>query len=545
MKQYRADVVIIGGGLSALVCAYRLRDSGLKIIILSRGAGASPDISGFNMPLHESDSKESFVRDTLASGQGQSDPDLVQALADDSAGLLSLFDEIGFHPDKDSSGALIFRRPLGAAVPRVVGQGNKTGIVLLDLLHNKIKQSGDIEFFTGFHALRLLCGTRGNCSGVLAYDSGQGCFASINANAALLACGGFCKIFPFSTNSPDIGGDGIAMAYEAGLPLVDLEFVQFEPSAAVYPDPVRGRGVITTLMYEGAVLRNVHGERFMLQYDPAGEQVNKDIMALRIYQEIAKGNGTVHGGVFFDATAVEPGRLDTIYDIFVERYRRCGMDIHREAMEVAPAPHTSLGGVETAPDCSTAVKGLFVCGEAMGALHGANRIGGNAGLETLVFGSRAASSVKNYLGANPEESAQDNADEFLQQNSSAREISAGEIKLIRSEMETQLDKSLNVIRNGPDIEAALAVFCNKLESLQKMKASGDPALFMKFRLENDLRTAQLLAYSALERKESAGCHVRSDSIPQTGCPYRIRIRKNSGNPLIEHIRIKQNAYIKE
>ena len=158
----------------------------------------------------------------------------------------------------------------------------------------------------------------------------------------------------------------MAMALDAGAELTDMEFVQFEPSAAVWPLAIAGKSVITTLFYEGAVLRNGKGERFMFRYSDKGECADKDVLSFAIASEIAAGRGTEHGGVAFDASGVGRERLEEAYSAYVKRYRAVGMDIAEQAMEIAPAAHTSLGGVYARPDCSTSVEGLFVCGETLG-----------------------------------------------------------------------------------------------------------------------------------------------------------------------------------
>lgn len=386
MITLQTDCLILGGGLAGWMAAREAAAAGLKTMLLHDGMGASPWVHGFNVPVYPEDSADIFLQDTLASGQGLSDPALARALCQDAA---EVFDEIramGLSFNREKDGSYQALRPLGASWPRVVSIGNETGAAILTRLKETLQ--GSVTELSATRALKLLKDGSRVC-GALAYDAAGKRWLNLWANAVVLACGGYCGIYPVSTNKRDSGGDGVAMAYEAGAELCDMEFIQFEPSAAVWPRELVGTSVITTLLFEGAVLRNRDGERFMLRYGPEGDRVSKDVMSRRIVAEIARGKGTEHGGIYMDITGVDPARLASGYQMYVQRYRNVGIDITKEWIELAPAPHTALGGVRVDAQGYSTVQGLFACGEVMGGLHGANRIGGNAGLETLVFGRRA------------------------------------------------------------------------------------------------------------------------------------------------------------
>jgi fumarate reductase (CoM/CoB) subunit A len=541
----RKDAVIIGGGLAGLTAARSLELSdGMSLAVLAPGTGASPYVHGFNIPLHEADSVACFINDTLKSGYYQSESQLVDILCSESLNLPSLLETFGIRFDRGEDGGYKLLRPLGASWPRVASVGNTTGVTIMKRFRAELAARENVTFYNTLRAMRLIMGDEGVANGVLAYDTKRQSWVCLKAKVVILASGGFGNIFPFSTNTDDIGGDGIAMAYEAGVPLVDLEFVQFEPSAAVYPQSLRGKGMITTLFYEGAVLRNTGGERFMLQYGPTGEQVDKDRLSQAIYREIRAGRGTAHDGVFFDATGVGRARLDKSYQLYVKRYADCGIDLAAEPVEIAPAPHTTLGGVAIAPDCSTKLSALFACGEVVGGIHGANRIGGNAGLETLVFGGRAGKAAGRYLSGMDRTPMSSQAwktrlDELLNFVSSQEKkelLTAKRMVELRTRMEQLLSGSLNVVRCAADLQPAVAGLGEMLAGLDytAVKDNG-PELYRKLRLHNDLTTAYLLALAALERIESVGCHVRTDSVSESGERYRIQIRKGTGGAVVEKV----------
>jgi fumarate reductase (CoM/CoB) subunit A len=538
----RKDAVIIGGGLAGLTAARSLElPDGMSLAILAPGAGASPFVHGFNMPLHQNDSVDCFINDTIKSGYAQGDARLVATLCAAGLDLLPFLETLGIRFDREADDNYTLLRPLGASWPRVVGVGNNTGVAIMKRIRVGLAARANVMFYNTLRAVRLM-GDEGGVRGVLAYDFKKKSWVCLETKVVILATGGFCNIFPFSTNSKDVGGDGIAMAYETGVPLADLEFIQFEPSVAVYPAPVYGKGVITTMFYEGAVLRNLVGERFMLRYSSAGEQVDKDVLSRLIYHEINCGKGTAHGGVYFDATGVGGEQLQELYPMYVKRYADCGIDLARELIEIAPAPHTSLGGAVIAPDCSTSVAGLFACGEIVGGIHGANRMGGNAGLETLVFGRRAGETAGRYLSgaASFRQHREDWVQSLIKPEAEPADGTLNQERMaaIRFRMEQVLSGALNVIRSGDALQPAARELGGMIDEIDHsaVPAGGDE-LYLKIRLRNDLMTAYLLSRAALERTESVGCHVRADAAASSGRRYRIQIRKGTGGAVLEKVEL--------
>ena len=535
-------VLIIGNGLAGLMAASQLagpllekRDNNgkhkIQIEIIGDGNGASPFVHGFNMPLFEKDSEEIFLSDTMAGGYELSCPELVEVLCRDSLKLLPDLEKLGIHLEK-KNGNYMLLQPLGSTWPRVAGSGNHTGTEILNCLTTLLKQEDNVSFVHNTRALRLDV-YEGRVKGVYLWNKKKDKLEYRSADCVLLANGGFCGIYPFSTNPPDSGGDGIAMAFEAGIPLVDMEFVQFEPSVALYPEKLRGKSVITTMFYEGAVLRNRYGERFMMKTDDCGEGecVNKDILSRKIYEEIQSGHGTTHNGVYFDATKVGRYKLEEKYNAYVKRYMQVGIDISKEPFEIAPGPHTSLGGIMISPDGRTSIKGVWAAGEVTGGIHGANRIGGNAGLEVLVFGKRAGKDIGRYLEKNEDKPNQLKADYISEPSAelfnnrrvkNSFVLETCELIAMRKEMQEILGKNLYIIRNGPMLSKALLRLETMLETIKISEVYS--MTFEKIRLENDLICASLLTRAALNRKESVGCHIRADSVMKDH-HYHIMLQK--------------------
>lgn len=507
----KTDVLIIGAGLTGTVAADEIiRHSDLQVVQLGSGSGASPYIHGFCMPVGAGDSEALLYEDTMASGYGQSDSRLVHSLCSGTAALEAYFAGLDLQLDWDENGPRLLHA-LGSSVPRIASIHNDTGAVMLRRVRDRLQQSPRYTQLTRQRALELLC-EQGRVIGAKCYDEEKTCFYNVYAKTVILATGGFGRMFPESTNSPDIGGDGVAMAYLAGASLTDMEFIQFEPSAAVWPPEVAGKGIVTTMFYDGAVLRGKNGNRFMLAHSEDVERVPKDVQAKCICNEIRCHGGTSHGGVWFDATKVPEEKWQGAYKPYLNRYLACGIDLRKEPVEVAPAAHTTCGGVWIDEQCMSGVPGLLVCGEAAGGLHGANRLGGNAGLETMVFGRIAG---KTAVTCTDKEYGLPTEDEMIPDRKS--DIC---IEDFRSQLQEVLRKCLNVIRCEEDLRQGIGVVQDMLQRL------GDHRnCYPKHRLYNDLLTAHITLVSALTRTNSVGCHCRADAVSDESA-YRVVIKKD-------------------
>lgn len=541
-------VTIVGAGLTGLMAAAKLLDEfdhqdrsrrkeSLQIEIINNGAAASPFVHGISVPLAKGDSIVDFEKDTLESGQGMARPALVQALCQDSRKIPELMVKMGLSLT-ENQGEPILLKALGSTYPRVASSSGHTGADLMQKLRQWLQIRPEVSFMDQARVVRLRIQEEGFRGSIL-WNERRKKFEYREADSILLAGGGFCGIYPFSTNQKTSGGDMIAMAYLAGIELTDLEFVQFEPSAAVFPEKLKGQSVITTMFYEGAVLRNQHMERFMKTRPDGGpgECVNKDKLASAIEYEIRRGRGTSHGGVYFDASKVGRKKLKQQYGDYVKRYQKVGIDIAEEPMEIAPAAHTSLGGILISPDGATNISGVYCAGEAAGGIHGANRLGGNAGLETLVFGCRAGREMFRKLSASGNQEkrcpltdaqqAEILAEWNNQQGQS--EINSGRLGELRKKMQMILQKDVGVIRSADGLQEAKLTLWNMYETLKK-SVCGEKN-YEKIRLENDVLCAALLASAASTRTNSIGCHIREDNIGEGD--YHIVIHKGMAVPVIE------------
>lgn len=524
VKILSTDCLIIGAGGSAFMAAHAFKQHNekAKVMLLGIGSGATPYVHGFNVPIGSDDSVEIFIKDTMISGNYLNDESLVRILCKDSLQLLEDLQNLGIEFNKIGKSYELLRA-LGCSKARLVSSGNTTGAQLI----TKIRQlyNDTIDFRQDMHMVRL-CAIDGCIHGALAFNEQLHEFICIKAPVIILATGGFCNLYPFSTNTSDIAGDGLAGAFFAGADLIDLEFIQFEPTVATYPPSVRGKGVITTLIHQGATIRNALGDDILKNSFLEGSAINKDKMAQLIYKEIQEGHCTTDGSVFFDATNVPQSVLDTSYHLYMERYRQAGIDFSTTAVPIAPGAHTSLGGVKINPDCSTKVKNLYACGEVIGGLHGSNRLGGNAGLEILVFGKIAGTSASHAVYDN---TISDN----LIKNWSNEIFESlvvqdnDNLTKMRSLLQQHLNESLNVVREGVGLQKTSDILSEILHNLAKVrsyKKNSAQSMFKTMRLYNDVTTAYLLTTSALKRTDSSGSHMRSDYPNISEVPYNLIIK---------------------
>ena len=371
------DVLVIGGGLAGWRAAEAAVKAGASVALAANGVGNSPDIHALNVPVRDDDSVERFIGDTIRSGRGACDRALVEVLCRES---VKLADEFPFDRNPDGSYRLL--QPLGCSEPRCVSIDHRIGAWALAKIKREL--AGKVEVIKG-RATGLV---RDSSLFTIHYSLGD-YDGSCEARAVVIATGGWCGKYEFSDNPPELRGDGIDMAVALGAAVRDMDAVQYEPTVALAPAKLRGIPVITTMLHEGATFRNGDGKEFL-----ADKHANKDEISRAIFAEIEAGLG-VDGGVWFDATGVPEEILNTSYIDTVRRYAAAGVDISREPMLVAPAPHTSLGGLVIDTRCrvlrpdGAPIPGLFAAGEVTGGIHGFNRIGGNAGTEVLVFGKIA------------------------------------------------------------------------------------------------------------------------------------------------------------
>lgn len=372
------DVLIIGGGLAGLNAAAELRDSfpDLSFLIADLGGCASTEIMGFCAPVVSGDSAEKFYQDILRSGDGRNSPELAKILAERAVAELERLERLGIRFDRNPDGSRAAIHSAGSTYPRVVHSGTSTGKQAMELLKQPLLHQKVVKLIVVSNMVR----------GAM-LEGGE----IIRCKAAVIAAGGFAGLWKFSTWSKDLKGDSLVLAHDAGCSLCALDCVQFEPTVTVYPEKAYSFPVITTVLHEGAKLYDRTGRSLV-----PGKVPPKRDLAEIIQLAIQSGHAFPHGGVMYDFSGVDEDSFHRKYPDYYRKYLSWFHDFSQVKFEVRPAAHTTLGGIRIKQDCSTDVNGIFAAGEAVGNLHGADRLGGNAGLEVLVFGRIAGQSAGKY-----------------------------------------------------------------------------------------------------------------------------------------------------
>src|SRR5919107_254153 len=408
-QSYRScDVLIIGGGSAGLQAAIEAHDVGANVLIISKSKRGDPHTTlargGINAALGTMDPEDNWMihaADTLREGEFLADYERVEVLCKNAPDAINELVNCGarFHREKDGR---LTQRFFGAhTYRRTVFYEDWTGQEIIRVLMDQVQQR-NIEIIDNVYITKLL--KSGNINGkgtpqekeeeavkgALGIDIEKKEIVIFECKSLILAAGGYTRVYSVSSSRIfENYGEGIALAYDVGVDLIDMEMVQFHPTGMVWPEKALGTLATEAIRGEGGILLNSKGERFMKNYYPERMELGpRDIVARANYNEIVAGRGTEHGGVWLDITHLPKekilDRLPTMYEQFKNI---AGIDISKEKMEVGPTAHYSMSGVAVDAKCRTArIRGLFAVGEVISQIHGANRLGGNSLLDTIVFG---------------------------------------------------------------------------------------------------------------------------------------------------------------
>jgi succinate dehydrogenase/fumarate reductase flavoprotein subunit len=378
----------------------------------------------------------------------------------------------------------------------------------------------------------------------------------IECSSLILATGGYTRVYSVSSSRIfENYGEGVALAYEAGVDLVDMEMVQFHPTGMVWPEKALGTLATEAIRGEGGILLNSKGERFMKNYYPERMELGpRDIVARANYNEIVKGRGTEHGGVWLDVTHLSRkkilDRLPTMY----EQFKKIdGIDISKEKMEVGPTAHYSMGGVVVDIRCKTKISGLFAVGEVISQIHGANRLGGNSLLDTVVFG-KIAGDEAGRLAMEVREKSKTGTPSLLrlkvnnQEEFEDRIFEVKEPAKFRNEIQELMKQNAGIIRDETKLKNGLKrilelkkEFYSKRSTFKEFKIEDDNCenVVLTWEVKSSLVICEAIIRCALMRQESRGAHYRSDFPKMNEKEWNVNIycRKDGK----EMVLLKQNV----
>lgn len=523
-ETHEHDVLIIGAGGAGLRAAIEALAQGASVGVVCKSllgkahtVMAEGGIAASMGNVDASDDWRTHFRDTMRGGKFLNNWRMAQLHAQEAADRVRELEQWGALFDRTDDGRILQRAFGGHTFKRLCHVGDRTGLEMIRTLQDRGVQMG-FDVYMECTVFRLLKdGDR--IAGAIAYWRESGRFVIFKAKSVVLATGGIGKMYPVTSNSWEYTADGMALAYEAGADLLDMEFVQFHPTGMVWPPGVQGLLVTEAVRGEGGLLTNRNGERFMEKYDPKRMELStRDVVARAIYTEVKEGRGSEHGGAFLDISH-KPAeyvkrKLPSMYHQFREL---ADVDITKGPMEVGPTCHYMMGGVRVKAETGEAsVPGLFAAGEAAAGLHGANRLGGNSLSDLLVFGRRCGLAAAQH--AKSTQAATIDPDQIQQAERDmleAFERSSGESPYaVHADLQKTMQSLVGIFRVEGDLQQALGEIAALQQRAKNLSISGSRMFNPGWHLCRDLKSmltiAEAVARSALARRESRGAHSRID-----------------------------------
>jgi L-aspartate oxidase len=507
----RYDYIVVGSGIGGLYTALLAKEQG-RVLIITKGSiddcNTRHAQGGIAAAIGKGDSPELHLKDTINAGDGLSDEEAVNILVREAPERIA--DMVRYRVPFDTlEGEIALTMEAAHSIPRILHAGGDATGEHIELALSQQVRSSRIQVLENFLATEILV-EKGKVAGIQALDCRTGTYEEFACDYLVLATGGAGQLFKYNTNSDIATGDGIALAFNAGAEITNMEFFQFHPTALRMPgvppflisEAVRG---------EGGVLRNTHGYRFMADYHEKADLAPRDVVARAIVNEMKK---SASDRVLLDVTHLPPHNITTR---FPHIYRFCldrGLDITRDLIPVAPAAHYMIGGIKTNSWGETNIARLFATSEvACTGVHGANRLASNSLLEAIVFSKRIVERTKNKgKEKTPEEGKVKNMYASLGQRPSLRAVPAPGLASLQH---LHWDKA-GIIRDKEGLNQAAGILATWQQTLRA------PTDQPSYEMSNLVLTGRLLTEAALIREESRGAHFRSD-FSQTSPKWQCHI----------------------
>jgi succinate dehydrogenase / fumarate reductase flavoprotein subunit len=518
MAVYQHDVLIIGAGLAGMRAGLAAQEAGADVAIITKvhpvRSHSNAAQGGINAAVDESDSWQDHAFDTVKGSDYLGDQDAIEVLCSEAGAEVIAMERMGVIFHRDETGRLGSRAFGGQQRARTYFVGDITGQALLHVMYEQLIKQG-LRIYEEWFVIDLIV-EDGACVGCVAMDIRTGQVSVIGAKAVIMATGGAGRVYEPSTNALICTGDGISLAYRAGAPMMDMEMVQFHPTT------LKGSGVLITegARGEGAYLLNAAGERFMEKYAPnMMELASRDVVSRAEQTEIDEGRG-IDGCVLLDmrhlSEEIIRERLWQIREIGIDFQ---GVDIVKEPIPILPGMHYMMGGIKTDVWGRTPLAGLYAAGEtACVSVHGANRLGANSLLDTIVFGRRSGMDAAERAAREHIRMPDDRYSDVVQRHLRHlldRPLNGERIANIRLDLGKIMNTKVQVFRKADDLESAL----KDVKALkQRYDAVGveskgkvfNTDLLFHIELGFMLDCAEMICASAIERKESRGAHFRVD-----------------------------------
>jgi succinate dehydrogenase flavoprotein subunit len=517
------DVLVIGAGLAGQRAALAAAEEGVSVGIVSKvhpvRSHSNAAQGGINAALQEGDSWESHAFDTVKGSDYLGDQDAIEIMCREAPEEILHLEHLGVTFHRNEEGRLGTRAFGGASQARTYYVADITGQAIMHVLYEQLmKHSELISRYEEYFTTDLVLDDDGNCVGAVLRNVADGSMELFEADNVILATGGNGQVWQPTTNALICTGDGIAMAYRAGAPLMDMEMIQYHPTTLAK----KGFLITEGARGEGAHLLNAQGERFMEQYAPNKmELASRDVVSRAEQSEINEGRGFPDGTVALDITVVPRKRIhEALREIVLVGRDFAGVDITQEPIHIKPGNHYTMGGVKTDIDGATSIPGLYAAGEvACVSVHGGNRLGANSLLDTLIFGRRsgehAAARAKRVEVGRASQAVLADAERQVSELLGHEPGNGRRTSEIRRELGETMDQHVAVFRTGEGIQEALETVKRLQEEARTAYIDDHGAVFnqdvlgaieLGFMLDN----AECTCVAALHRTESRGAQYRTD-----------------------------------
>ena len=514
MKYSRYSTVIVGSGIAGLYAALKIEQQtklpdGILILTKSKlGESNSRYAQGGMVAVlkeNKADSTESHISDTIKAGAGLSEFNTVKFISENSDKVIKDLLKFGVEFDRDENNQLCFTREAAHSVRRILHSGgDATGKMIEQALCKKVAENSNIEVYEQTIAVELLVNGNSECKGILVYNDVTGEYETIYASAIILATGGIGQLYKYTTNPVGATGDGLALAYNAGAVMQDMEFVQFHPTALAIDGDENRFLISEAVRGEGAKLVDGDGVEFMHKYDERKELAPRDIVTRANFNEMTENHVDC---VYLNAACIDKDKLARRFPNISKKCAENGIDIAHDFIPVAPAAHYFMGGVKTDVEGRTSVKGLYAIGEVSSTgLHGGNRLASNSLLECVVCAYEVADYLKQAVLIAPKQIDMEikSLIDMYSEDIDAEELDIPELK---KELQSIMWDYVGILRSEKSLMNAL----EKIEALKEHFPRIKKCLSKQaYEFKNMLTVAKLIVISALRRKESRGAHYRLD-----------------------------------
>lgn len=528
IDRHDTDILILGSGGAGMFAALHAQQSappGARITIAVKGllgkCGCTRMVQGgYNVALGRGDSVERHFMDTIEGGKWLPDQDMAWKLCEEAVvRVRELENEVGCFFDREADGSLHHKAFAGQTADRTVHKGDLTGIEIINRLMEQVL-SRPIERLQEHRAIGLIPTKDGAAlAGVLFIDMRTGRYRFVRAKTVMMGTGGGPTMYKYHTPSGDKTMDGLAMALRVGLPLRDMEMVQFHPTGLLAGDHTRMTGTVLEegLRGAGGQLLNARGHRFMFDYDGKGERATRDVVSRGIYAEMRKSNDPDQVGMFISMAHLGPDNVRKKFKGMVRRCEDSGFDLAGGLVEVVPTAHYFMGGVIVDPDTRTAMEGLYVAGEDAGGAHGSNRLGGNGVANSTVYGGVAG----DVMGADVRHmTALRDPDETVLAAEVARAerpfaAAPAAIQPLRQKLQEAMWEDVGVMRTESGMKRGLGRIAEIRDELGEIGVNGDNRAFNLtwhdwLNLASLVDISEAITLAGLARENSRGAHYRED-----------------------------------